>query len=161
MLSEMLWIARSGAQWRALRGGYGPWQSVYARFAKWREEGTLETVFCALSADADMANLSMDSTCIKVHGNADGEIKDKAVGRTSGGLNTKLHAIVDGLGNPVESLVSAGNDRDSVHAVELLEEIEICGSHVLAGRAYSAKTIRAYYLRAWGQLCDPTSKQCV
>ena len=25
----------------------------------------------------------------------------KAVGRTKGGLNTKIHAIVDGLGNPV------------------------------------------------------------
>ena len=46
--------------------------------------------------------------------------EDKAVGRTRGGLNTKLHAIVDGLGNPVEFLLSAGNDNDCVHAVELL-----------------------------------------
>ena len=53
---------------------------------------------------------------------------DKAVGRTRGGLNTKLHAIVDGLGNPVEFMLSAGNDHDSVHAVELLEKVEISGS---------------------------------
>lgn len=69
---------------------------------------------------------------------------DKAVGRTRGGLNTKLHAIVDGLGNPVEFLLSAGNGHDSVHAIELLERIEIRGSHVLADRAYGAKAIRAY-----------------
>ena len=31
---------------------------------------------------------------------------DKAVGRTKGGWNTKLHAVVDGLGNPVEFLLS-------------------------------------------------------
>ena len=31
---------------------------------------------------------------------------DKAVGRTRGGLNTKLHAAVDGLGNPVEFMLS-------------------------------------------------------
>ena len=40
---------------------------------------------------------------------------DKAVGRTTGGLNTKLHVIVDGLGNPVEFMLSAGNDHDSIH----------------------------------------------
>ena len=34
MLNGMLWIARSGTQWRELPEAYGPWQSVYARFAK-------------------------------------------------------------------------------------------------------------------------------
>ena len=68
----------------------------------------------------------------------------KAVGRTRGGLNTKLHAIVDGLGNPVEFLLSAGNDNDCVHAVELLENVELCGSNVLADRAYGAQSIREY-----------------
>ena len=29
---------------------------------------------------------------------------DKAVGRIRGGLNTKIRAVVDGLGNPVEFL---------------------------------------------------------
>lgn len=52
---------------------------------------------------------------------------DKAVGRTKGGWNTKLHAVVDGLGNPVEFLLSAGNDHDSVHAVELLKRSESAG----------------------------------
>ena len=69
---------------------------------------------------------------------------DKAVGRTRGGLNTKLHAIVDGLGNPVEFILSAGNDHDSVYAVEMLERVKISGSNVLADRAYGAKTIRTY-----------------
>ena len=62
MLNGMLWIVRSGAQWRELPAAYGPWQSVYARFSKWRDDGTLEAVFHALSGDADMENLSVDST---------------------------------------------------------------------------------------------------
>ena len=69
---------------------------------------------------------------------------DKAIGRTKGGLNTKLHAIVDGLGNPIEFLLSAGNDHDSVHAIELLGKVKISGSHIIADRAYGAKTIRTY-----------------
>ena len=80
MLNGMLWIARSGAQWRELPEAYGPWQSVYARFAKWRDDGTLETVFHALSEDADMENLSMDSTCIKVHESANGGGKNSRKG---------------------------------------------------------------------------------
>ena len=72
MLSEMLWIVRSGWQWWELPEAYGPWQSVYARFTKWRDDGTLEAIFRALSTDADMENLSLDSTCIKVHESANG-----------------------------------------------------------------------------------------
>ena len=72
MLNGMLWVTRSGAQWRELPTCYGPWQSVYARFAKWRDDGTLEKVFRALSTDADMQDLSLDSTSIKVHESANG-----------------------------------------------------------------------------------------
>ena len=68
-----------------------------------------------------------------------GKATDKAVGRSRGGLNTKLHVIVDGLGALVEFMLSAGNDHDAIHAVELLEKIEISGSNVLADRAYGAK----------------------
>ncbi len=72
MLNGMLWIAHSGAQWRELPEVYGRWQPVYARFAKWRDDGTPEAVFRALASDADMENLSLDSTCIKVHESANG-----------------------------------------------------------------------------------------
>ena len=69
---------------------------------------------------------------------------DKAIGRTRGGLNTKLHTIVDGLGNPVTFLLSAGNDHDSTHAIQLMEQVNISGSSILADRAYGAASIRAY-----------------
>lgn len=48
------------------------WQSVYTRFAKWRDEGTLKAIFRALSEDADMENLSLDFTCVKVRKSANG-----------------------------------------------------------------------------------------
>ena len=70
--------------------------------------------------------------------------ESKAVGVSKGGRNTKIHAIVDGLGNPVSFLLSAGNDHDSKHAIPLLSQVEIKGSNVLGDKAYSAKAIREY-----------------
>lgn len=61
MLNGILWIAHSGAQWRLLPSQYGPWQSVYTRFTKWRDEGVMDAIFQILSTDADIENLSIDS----------------------------------------------------------------------------------------------------
>ncbi len=70
--------------------------------------------------------------------------ENKAVGRTKGGLNTKIHAIVDGLGNPVAFLLSPGNDNDSTHAIELMNMTDIAGSNLLGDKAYGTKEILTY-----------------
>lgn len=70
--------------------------------------------------------------------------KNKAVGRTRGGINTKIHAIVDGLGNPVAFILSAGNENDSTHAIELMNKVDINGSNLLGDKAYGTKEILSY-----------------
>ena len=70
--------------------------------------------------------------------------ENKAVGMSRGGRNTKIHALVDGLGNPLAFLLSSGADDDSTHAVSLLQQIDICGSNILGDKAYGAKAIREY-----------------
>ena len=67
MFNAILWIARSGSAWEDMPGRYPPHQSVYSRFCKWRDDGTLEAVFHALNADADLETLSIDSICVKAH----------------------------------------------------------------------------------------------
>ena len=59
-----------------------------------------------------------------------------------GGRNTKIHALVDSLGNPLAFLLSYGNDHDSKHAIALLNQINIEGSNILGDKAYGAKAIR-------------------
>ena len=70
--------------------------------------------------------------------------ENKAVGLTKGGLNTKLHAIVDGIGRPVVLLLSPGNDHDSTHAIELMERTSIENSNVLGDKAYGTNDILTY-----------------
>ena len=70
--------------------------------------------------------------------------ENKAVGLSRGGRNTKIHTLVDSLGNPLAFLLSSGNDHDSVHAIPLLSRIDIAGSNILGDKAYGAKAIREY-----------------
>lgn len=145
-MNGILWIARGGAPWRELPERYGPWQTVYSRFRKWKEMGIFEAIFQALSIDADFENISIDSTSCKVHQSANGGKKsgNKAVGMSRGGRNTKIHTLVDGLGNPLAFMLSSGADHDSTHAVPLLQQINIEGSNILGYKAYGAKAIRDY-----------------
>jgi len=74
-LNGILWIARSGAPWRDLPERYGSWSTLYDKFARWSEAGVMEKIFEALTDDADMQDLSIDSTSIKVHQHAAGAKK--------------------------------------------------------------------------------------
>jgi transposase len=64
------------------------------------------------------------------------------VGRSRGGLTTKIHARVDAQGRPVQLLISPGNDHDVAHAEPLLEGIEQ-GAVVIADKGYDANGVRA------------------
>lgn len=67
VINGMVWLARSGAAWADIPERYGPHQTIYSRFCKWRDDGTLLRIFQAFNADADYENLCIDSTSIKAH----------------------------------------------------------------------------------------------
>ena len=66
------------------------------------------------------------------------------IGVSRGGKTTKIHAVVDALGNPVHFLLTGGNIFDASVAVDLLSEVKISGSNILGDKAYGAKSICAY-----------------
>lgn len=64
------------------------------------------------------------------------------MGRSRGGLTTKVHAFVDARGLPIRMVLTAGQTHDSQAAAELLADLE-GDSVVLADKGYDADWIRA------------------
>jgi transposase len=50
----------------------------------------------------------------------DGVETDEALGRSRGGFSTKIHVLVDALGNPLDFLLTAGQVADVTQAEALL-----------------------------------------
>lgn len=68
------------------------------------ERGVWEAHFKDLAEDADNEYAIMDSTVVRAYQQSAGAQKnggDEAMGRSQGGLSTKIHATIDALGNPV------------------------------------------------------------
>jgi transposase len=49
IMNAILWLVRTGVQWRHLESKYPPWQSVYYHFYRWSRNGTLEKINHALN----------------------------------------------------------------------------------------------------------------
>lgn len=62
---------------------------------------------------------------------------NQAIGRSKGGLSTKIHAVVDALGNPTAFVLTPGQACDLDGADRLLPEID--AEAILADKAYDAE----------------------
>jgi transposase len=75
------------------------------------------------------------------------------MGRSRGGLTTKLHALVDAEGRPMELKLTAGQAHDGKAAENLLEHLGT-DSILLADRAYDSTAIRTLVAErgAWANI---------
>jgi transposase len=72
-INAVYWIAKTGAPWRDLPARFGRWNSVFQRFNRWSKKGVWQRVAEALSDDADLEWLLIDSTVVRAHQHAAGQ----------------------------------------------------------------------------------------
>nr|WP_260408936.1 IS5 family transposase [Pseudomonas cichorii] len=169
VLHGILWILCSGAAWRDLPERFGPWSTVYQRFRDWRDDATFDRILERLHIrlnregliDLDTWMIDSGGTCNpslfrrREKGGAEEPI-DHALGRSRGGLTTKIHMLCDANGVPLHFILSPGQASDIAHAQPLLDQVRILGKPgrprkrsrwLLADKGYDAEHLRQYFDR--------------
>ncbi|WP_097136398.1 MULTISPECIES: IS5 family transposase [unclassified Pseudomonas] len=166
MLNGVLWGLCSGAAWRDMPERFGPWSTVYQRFRDWRNHGAFDQMLKRLHIRLneqgliDLETWMIDSTAVRATRASSGagkrgpeEPQDHALGRSRGGLATKIHMLCDANGVPLRFLLSGGQASDIAYAQLLLDEAYIPSLRgrprkrcrwLLADKGYDAEVLRRY-----------------
>ena len=115
VLNGIFWVLRSGAPWRDLPQNFGPYTTCYNRFVRWGRAGVWDQIMDALAAMHDAAVQMIDTSIVRVHqhGACIAGNNQQHMGRSRGGLTTKIHAVVDTNGLPVQIGLTPGETHDN------------------------------------------------
>jgi putative transposase len=124
IVNGILYVNRTGCQWRALPKDYPPWSTVYDYFRKWRKDGTWPAINDALREQVRQRagrrrsprTGYLDSQSVK--GGGPGGATGYDAGKKIAGR--KRHLLVDSLGLVVMAMVTAASVTDARAAADLI-----------------------------------------
>ncbi|WP_236734573.1 IS5 family transposase [Agrobacterium radiobacter] len=157
VLNGILWRFRTGSPWSEVPERYGRPTTCYNRFVRWRKAGVWDHLLKAVSEAYDGDIVMIDSTCVRVHQHAangkKGDRDDGCMGRSRGGLTSKIHALVDAEGRPVTLRLTGGQIADCTEADALTDDLGE-GDILLADKGYDTNAIRAKAAerKAWANI---------
>ena len=142
VLSGVIIINRNGLRWRDAPAEHGPHKTFYSRSERWSEKGIFARMLLELAdqgGDTDMLMIPFRQIAARspvgqrkqptsrrtarppVWGWKRG--RGRLIGRTKGGMNSKLHAVTDASGRPVRMFLTAGQRSDYIGARALLDTL--------------------------------------
>ncbi|WP_405632416.1 IS5 family transposase [Streptomyces sp. NBC_01174] len=166
VIDAIAWKFQTGSQWIHLPEKYGNWRGVYNRLRMWAVDGTWERVFTALSRRPTPTTTSTGPSrwtppsCARTsmrRGPAKGasaeEPADHAIGRSRGGLTTRIHLASDAHCRPLAFVLTAGQAGDAPAFAHVMARLRVPRRRgrprtrpdvVLADKAYSSRAIREH-----------------
>ena len=160
LISGIVFVIRNGLRWRDAPREYGPHKTIYNRFVRWSRLGVFNKIFAELARKAGKpSRLMIDATHLKAHRTAASLLKrgsvPRRIGRTKGGLNSKLYAVCDGQGRPLIMLLSEGQMSDYKGAALMLDALPPA-RQLLGDKGYDADWFRQALAERGITACIPS-----
>ena len=145
VLNGIFWCLRSGAPWADMPPRYGPAHHDLQPLQPLAEGWRLGSAY-----GRDHKGLrgrrpdDRHNYCSRAPAGCDGKKGglDRCLGRSRGGLTTKLHALVDKQGRPIFIKLTAGQASDIASAKDMIGHM-VPGSMLLADKGCDANDLRA------------------
>lgn len=128
VLDAVLYLLRTGCQWRYLPGNFPPRSTVWRYFDEWRSNGTLDRIHDALRRKVrarekpyrPRTTASVDSQSVDTTSGGEGRGRDNAKNVDG----RKRHIVVDSMGLLLAILVTAASVDDARAATELFSRLD-------------------------------------
>lgn len=139
----MFYRIRVGCPWRDLPKEFGSWNKVYKRFRDWCQSGKWLRIFEAAIDEPDLEWVFIDGSYIKAHQHSAGApgSDPQAIGKSRGGVTTKVHMSVDAFGLPNTFVITGGQVADCSVAPHLIANASEASS-VVGDKGYDSAIIR-------------------
>ncbi len=146
VLSCAVWLIKNGRSWKEIPEKYGKFDTIRKRFSRWSANGAFRKFFSSIAAKAPKKSKAMiDSTTVKAHRTAAGmacDGKPRKVGRSAGGLTTKIHLLATTDKIPLDFSLTEGQAGDAPEGENLIMNNMTGFKYLLADKAYDSDRIR-------------------
>lgn len=128
IVDAILWLARTGCQWRQLPARYPDWQAVWSQWRRWRDNGTWASAMRILALEVRLAHqrkanptmVMIDAQTVK--GGRAGPTFHEAGGRGGYTRGAKRTILIEILGLPLAVSVESAKPHDVQSARRFLKD---------------------------------------
>ena len=128
ILNGILYLVKTGCQWRMLPGDFPKWQLVYYYFSVWKKSGIIEEIHELLVVKIRVQNGKKEEPTIGI---VDAQsVKDTLVSSEDKGFDAgkkikdiKRHIIVDTLGLKLAVVIQGASVQDRDGAISVIDKM--------------------------------------